>query len=125
MSTNNFCISIDDYGLGTIEQLYDFHANGLLKKWKRVLENYPENAWSLKGYGYAYDYDAIVKYHKRNISTKPLRILDVGGGYSTIGKLIVEDFGAEYWIIDDFGVESSEPIWSRYGSREELRKSNQ
>ena len=53
-----------------------------------------------------------------------MRILDVGGGYSTIGKLIVEDFGAEYWIIDDFGVESSEPIWSRYGSREELRKSN-
>lgn len=41
------------------------------------------------------------------------RVLDVGGGYSDLPVYLANSFGCEVWVVDDFGMTSGEPFWTR------------
>ncbi len=47
------------------------------------------------------------------------RVLDVGAAYSLLPIHIQQTYGCETWIVDDFGLESNEPFWTRHGSPHE------
>lgn len=51
---------------------------------------------------------------------KGQRILEVGGAYSLLPKYLADKYQLEAWIGDDFGVASSETMWSRWGDPKEL-----
>ena len=50
------------------------------------------------------------------------KVVEVGGAYSGLPQYLSDKFGVESWIVDDFGVESKEDLWSRWGDREEVKE---
>lgn len=48
------------------------------------------------------------------------RVVEVGGAYSRLPELLGDRYGVEPWIADDFGMESDEPMWARWGDPREL-----
>ena len=49
-----------------------------------------------------------------------LRFLDVGVGYSDVAAHLVERYGMEGWVADDFGMTSGKAAWSRWGDPHDL-----
>lgn len=79
-----------------------------------------ENYWGLKGFGYGFVKSKISKL----AINCDLKVLDVGGGYSTLGAELTSEYGTESWLADDFGVESRESKWTKGFTREELAEEN-
>ena len=109
------------FQLGTISDVYEFMERGIFTAWDRVAKNLslPDediggNAWGIKGHNYLWIL-ANVNF------TRGGTALDVGGGYSMLPVIINERFGTEVWAVDDFGMESGEPLWSRWGDREKQK----
>ncbi len=65
--------------------------------------------WSLK----EFEYDWILSLRSWK---KEEKVLDVGAGYSPLPIHIQQSYGCETWVVDDFGLKSDEPQWSRHGS---------
>jgi|GEM_PF-1035920 len=99
----------------TSNELIRFMESGIISEDKLGM-----NYWGLKGFGYGYILTNVAKI-SRDV---PLRVLDVGGGYSTLGAELSDRFGTESWLADDFGVESNEPMWTVNFQREKLREKN-
>lgn len=62
--------------------------------------------FNLKGF----DYPWIVQSRKWRKSDK---VLDVGSGFSSLPSYLAEKYGCEVWAVDDFGISSDEPFWTR------------
>jgi 2-polyprenyl-3-methyl-5-hydroxy-6-metoxy-1,4-benzoquinol methylase len=41
-------------------------------------------------------------------------VLDVGAAYSRLPIHIQQTYGCETWVVDDFGLKSDEPFWTRH-----------
>lgn len=41
------------------------------------------------------------------------RVLDIGAGYSPLPAHLAQTYGSEVWAVDDFGIRSDEPFWTR------------
>lgn len=48
------------------------------------------------------------------------RIVEVGGAYSRLPEYLGARYELEPWVADDFGMESDEPMWARWGDPQEL-----
>ena len=68
--------------------------------------------FNLKGFEYPW----ILSSHSWQ---KGERVLDVGAAYSLLPIHIQQNYGCETWVIDDFGLESNEPFWTRHKSPHE------
>lgn len=49
-----------------------------------------------------------------------MRVLDVGAGYSDLAYHLMQTYDLEAWVADDYGAESDEPVWGRWGDPSEL-----
>ncbi|MCU0390870.1 MAG: class I SAM-dependent methyltransferase [Thermoflexibacter sp.] len=99
-------LKVEQLRWGTVEELMQFHD-----------EKVPFADWGIKGHNRPF----ILK----NCSFQPnMKVVEVGGAYSDLPQYIAQNYGCEVHVIDDFGVESGEPLWSRWGSREELMQKN-
>lgn len=49
-----------------------------------------------------------------------MQVLDVGAGYSDLPYQLVQEHRVNAWVADDFGLESDEPLWQRWGDPKEL-----
>ena len=109
---------LECFELGTISELYKFMEKGIFTAWDRVAKNLclpdedvGDNAWGIKGHNYPW---ILTNVNFPSGGTA----LDIGGAYSMLPVIINERFGTEVWVVDDFGVEAGEPLWSRWGDRE-------
>jgi SAM-dependent methyltransferase len=72
--------------------------------------------FSLKGF----DYPWILSSRDWQPGDK---VLDVGSGYSDLPIHLADVYGCEVWAVDDFGLASDEPFWTRGRDPEEhIRK---
>jgi SAM-dependent methyltransferase len=46
-------------------------------------------------------------------------VLDVGGAYSALPEHLHSEYGVKAWVVDDFGIDSSEVFWERGRSPQE------
>jgi ubiquinone/menaquinone biosynthesis C-methylase UbiE len=106
---------------GTVSDVYKFMEQDVFTAWDRVAGEYSINcedisglAWGIKGHNYPWIL-SHVDFKKEN------KVLDVGGAYSILPVIIKERFGSEMWIVDDFGVETGDARWSRWGEREKQK----
>jgi ubiquinone/menaquinone biosynthesis C-methylase UbiE len=118
MTKSNRQFKLELFQTGTISDVYKFMEEGLFTEWDRVADNLSLSndearglAWGIKGHNYPWIL-ANVDFVKGG------KVLDVGGAYSLLPVIINERCGTEVWVVDDFGVESEELIWSRWGDRE-------
>jgi SAM-dependent methyltransferase len=96
--------SLQQFSWASVYELFEFHEQQL-----------PLAGWGLKGYSHPW----ILKYGE---FSKGQKVLDVGGGYSSLAQVIAERYGPQCWVADDFGVETGEQLWSRWGDRESLKQ---
>lgn len=94
------------------------------------LFRYKKNHFKLKRFpGYTYDQWGIKAHNRPWIEevgefSKNQRVIEVGGAYSTLPEFLANKYSLNAWIGDDFGVESGEKIWSRWGNPKLYSKSN-
>ncbi|SFE77462.1 class I SAM-dependent methyltransferase [Thermoflexibacter ruber] len=90
----------------TVEELMRFHD-----------EKIPFSDWGIKGHNRPF---ILKNCHFQ----QGMKVVEVGGAYSDLPQYIAQNYDCEVHVIDDFGVESGEPLWNRWGSREELMQKN-
>lgn len=88
---------------GSVLELMKFHEAGL-----------PFSDWGIKGHNRPW---IIANGNFK----KGEKVIEVGGAYSALPQYLSDKFSVEAWIADDFGIESNEALWSRWGGREELK----
>lgn len=99
-------LKVEQLRWATVEELMQFHD-----------EKVPFADWGIKGHNRPF----ILKNCKFE---KGMKVVEVGGAYSDLPQYIAQTYGCEVHVIDDFGVESGEPLWSRWGGRDELMQKN-
>jgi len=87
---------------GSVFEMMKFHEKGL-----------PFAEWGIKGHNRPW----IIANGNFKKSKK---VIEVGGAYSALPQYLSDKFNLEAWVADDFGIESKEDLWSRWGDREEL-----
>ena len=87
---------------GSVFEMMKFHEKGL-----------PFAEWGIKGHNRPW----IIA---NGNFAKGEKVVEVGGAYSGLPQYLSDEFNVEAWVVDDFGVESKEDLWSRWGDREEL-----
>ncbi len=88
--------------LASVRDLYEYHQKGI----------YGTNFDNLKGVQYPW----VLSNHAWRQGEK---VLDVGAAYSPLPLHIQETYGCEVWGVDDFGLGSNEPYWTRSQSPQE------
>lgn len=98
-------LTLTHASLATTEQLFEYKSNGF------KLDEFP---------GYTPDQWGI-KAHNRpwieaagNFSSGQ-SVIEIGGAYSLLPKYLGDKYGVEAWIGDDFGEDSDDEMWSRWG----------
>ncbi len=98
-------LTLTHASLATTEQLFRYKSSGF------KLDEFP---------GYTPDQWGI-KAHNRpwieaagNFSSGQ-SVMEMGGAYSLLPKYLGDKYGVEAWIGDDFGAESDDEMWSRWG----------
>jgi hypothetical protein len=99
-------LKVEQLRWGSVEELMTFHD-------KKV----PFADWGIKGHNRPF----ILENCKFQ---EGMKVVEIGGAYSDLPQHIAQTYGCEVHVIDDFGVESAEPLWNRWGSREELMQKN-
>jgi len=94
---------LKEFRWGSVFELMKFHAKG-----------FPFVEWGIKGHNRPW----IIA---NGNFEKGEKVVEVGGAYSALPQYLSDKFNIEAWVIDDFGVESREDLWSRWGNREELK----
>ena len=129
-SQGNF--EVTSFGWAKANQLFDFNRRQVYNFHHLDAENYGVNPelvekqkWGLKGYGYSTVFELVQKMHSQ--AKGSLKILDVGGGGSALPRVLSEQFGADAWLVDDFGIESNDEStqsWYDPNFRETLPEKN-
>ena len=91
------------YEWGSIFEMMKYHEKGL-----------PFVEWGIKGHNRPW---VIANGN----FTKGEKVIEVGGAYSALPQYLSDKINIEAWVMDDFGIESKEDLWSRWGNREELK----
>jgi hypothetical protein len=103
-------LTLTHASLATVSQLFEYKASGF------DLPDFP---------GYSPDQWGIKAHNRPWIESKGRfregqRIAEVGGAYSRLPEYLSEKYQVEPWVIDDFGLEADESLWSRWGDPHEL-----
>lgn len=98
--------------LATVDELFKYKNNGF--KLEDFL-GYTADQWGIKAHNRPWidDNGQFAKGHK---------IIEVGGAYSLLPKYLSDKYDLEAWVADDFGMNSGEALWSRWGDPLELPK---
>jgi hypothetical protein len=88
---------------GSVFEMMQFHE-----------ERLPFSEWGIKGHNRPW---IIANGNFK----KGEKVIEVGGAYSALPQYLSDKFNIEAWVADDFGIESREALWSRWGDREELK----
>ncbi len=97
---------VEEMRWATVTELMGFQQKGI-----------PFAEWGIKGHNRPYILE-------NGGFQRGMRVAEVGGAYSELPEHIATTYGCEVSVIDDFGVESGEPLWSRWGNREDLKEKN-
>lgn len=101
--------------LGTIEEMFRYKDEGFTLP---PFPGYDPNQWGIK----AHNRPWVVSRMKLGSG---VRIIEVGGAYSTLPKKLIDDFQVEAWVGDDFGVSVNDTaLWTRWGNPQELADKN-
>jgi SAM-dependent methyltransferase len=90
----------------TVEQLFHYKHQGLKLP---PFPGYTNDQWGIKAHNRAWIEDA-------GKFTNGQRVIEVGGAYSLLPKYLSQKYQVEAWIADDFGMNSGENIWARWGN---------
>lgn len=98
--------------LATTEQLFEYKSSGF------DLEPFP---------GYSSDQWGIKAHNRPWIAAQGdfapgQTIMEVGGAYSTLPHYLAAIHGLEAWVGDDFGMQSGDAMWSRWGDPHEVAR---
>jgi SAM-dependent methyltransferase len=109
---NNKNLSLNYASLAKVTELFKY------KESRSIYEIFP---------GYSYDQWGIKAHNRPWIEENGQfkigqKILEVGAGYSLFPKYLAKKYNIEAWVADDFGLNSDEPIWSRWGNPIEFTK---
>lgn len=88
----------------------------LYKKRGFKLETFPGytlDQWGIKAHNRPWIED-------KGLFSKGQKIIEVGGAYSLLPKYLSEKYELEAWVGDDFGIDSGEENWSRWGNPYDL-----
>jgi ubiquinone/menaquinone biosynthesis C-methylase UbiE len=100
--------------LATIEELFKFKSKEL------KLDNFPgysDDQWGIKAHNRPW-------IEEKGDFSKGQKIIEVGGGYSSLPKYLAEKYVLEAWVGDDFGIPTNSKMWSRWGDPIEHSKRN-
>ena len=104
-------LTLTHASIATTEQLFSYKSNGF------ALEEFPgytPDQWGIKAHNRPWIESA------GEFSTGQ-KVIEVGGAYSLLPKYLGEKYGVEPWIGDDFGEQSDDAKWARWGDPEELQ----
>lgn len=96
--------------LATVSELFSYKAAGFELP---EFPGYSTDQWGIKAHNRPW-IEAMGRFGHG------LRIAEVGGAYSRLPEYLGKKYNLEPWVIDDFGIGSDEPIWSRWGNPTEL-----
>lgn len=99
----------------TTEQLFRYKSEGFTLD---PFPGYTVDQWGIKAHNRPW-----IAEHGRFAAGQ--RIIEVGGGYSTLPKYLARKYDLEAWIGDDFGATTKEEMWSRWGKPKNLPAKNQ
>lgn len=101
--------------LATVEELFKY------KKESLILEPFPgysPDQWGIKAHNRPWIVD-------KGKFKKGMKVIEVGGAYSTLPKYLATKFGVEAWVGDDFGKSNHEKkLWTRWGDPMKLPVKN-
>ena len=130
--TSRGTVEVTSFAWARTNQLLDYIERQVYTRWDLDAKNYnvpttllEKSKWGLKGFGYSLVVETVKKLHSDGKDT--LRVLDVGGGGSGLPIVICEEFSDHCWLVDDFGIESSDKAtasWYAKGLRESLAAKN-
>lgn len=104
-------LKLIDCRLATTEELFKYKKNPLKLN---PFPGYTSDQWGIKAHNRPWIVD------KRKFK-KGMKVIEVGGAYSTLPKYLADKFGVEAWIGDDFGAYSHEKkLWTRWGDPSKL-----
>ena len=97
--------------LATVEELFRYKSQGC----------------EMKGPGDTWDQWGIKAHNRPWIEewggfTATQKVIEVGGGYSSLPQSLADRYGPEVWVGDDFGAqEGRSELWRRWGEPRELQ----
>ncbi len=101
--------------LGTIEEMFRYKDEGFSLP---PFPGYDPDQWGIK----AHNRPWAVSRMKLGPG---VRIMEVGGAYSTLPKKLSDEFEVEAWIGDDFGASVNDTaLWTRWGNPRDLPQKN-
>ena len=106
-------LSLIEFRYATVEELFEYKNSGF------TLPDCP---------GYTTDQWGIKAHNRPWIATNGLfaegqKIIEVGGGYSSLPSYLAEKYQVEAWIGDDYGSSSGESdLWTRWGDPSILKQ---
>ena len=96
--------------LATVKELFNYKSQNF------TLEEFPgytPDQWGIK----AHNRPWIEEHGEFKAGQK---IIECGGAYSLLPKYLVDKYNLEAWVGDDFGLNSGDEIWSRWGDPRQL-----
>lgn len=96
--------------LATVNELFRYKANNFSL---RPFPGYSDDQWGIKAHNRPWVAETV------NL-TQGMKVIEVGGAYSTLPRFLAEQYSVEAWVGDDFGIEDDETLWSRWGDPRRL-----
>lgn len=94
---------LNKFEWGSVFEMMQFHEKRL-----------PFAEWGIKGHNRPW----IIA---NGNFAKGEKVAEIGGAYSGLPQYLSDKYNVDAWVVDDYGVESKEELWSRWGNREELK----
>ncbi len=104
-------LTLTHAGLATVDQLFHYKTQSNAE----ADSDFPgsDYPWGLKAHNHAW-------IEQMGQFAAGQKIIEVGGGYSSLPAHIAETYHLEAWIGDDYGKGSQDGLWSRWGNPKDL-----
>jgi hypothetical protein len=103
-------LTLTSASLATVEELFEFKAKGFELP---PFPGYSPDQWGIKAHNRPWVAETA-RFRGGQ------RVVEIGGAYSRLPEYLASTFGVEAWIADDFGMNSAEAEWSRWGDPRKL-----
>jgi hypothetical protein len=99
-------LTLTDFRFATVSELFRYKQEGFELP---SFPGYSSDQWGIKAHNRPW-------IEETGAFKKDLKIIEVGGAYSTLPVYLAKKFNLEAWIGDDFGESTGEKeIWARWG----------